>query len=54
MALARDTLAFYPPIVNHENIEKINELLSHRKSELGIECSRERKLARKERREKQA
>ena len=42
------------PIVDLENLEKIKELLSHRKDEIGFECSRERKLARKERRRKQA
>ena len=42
------------PIVDLENMEKIKDLLSHRKSEFEFECSRERKLARKERREKQA
>ena len=40
------------PIVDPENLEKIKELLSHRKEEFGLECSRERKLARKERRKK--
>ena len=37
------------PIVDQENLKKIKEPLSHRKGEFGIECSRERKLARKER-----
>ena len=34
------------PIVDPENLEKIRELLSHRKDEIGFECSRERELAR--------
>ena len=42
------------PIVDQENLEKIRDLLSHRNDEMGFECSRERKLARKERRRKQA
>ena len=42
------------PIADQENLEKTKELLSHRKEEMGFECSRERKLARKERRRKQA
>ena len=42
------------PTVDQENLEKIKELLSHRNDEMGFECSRERKLARKERRRKQA
>ena len=42
------------PIVDQEDLEKIRELLSHRTSEMGLECSRERRLARKERRRKQA
>ena len=36
------------PIVDQGNLEKIRELLSHRKEEMGFECSKERKLARKE------
>ena len=42
------------PIVDLENLEKIKELLSHRKDKLGLECSRKRRLARKEQGKKQA
>ena len=42
------------PTVDQESLEKIRELLSHRNEKMGFECSLERKLARKERRRKQA
>ena len=37
-----------------KNLEKIRDLLSHRKDEMGFECSTERKLAQKECKRKQA
>ena len=40
------------PWVDEEIMDKIKDLLSHRNGELGIECSKERKKAQKERQEK--
>ena len=42
------------PTVDQENLEKVRELLSHRNERMEFECSQERRLARKERRRKQA
>ena len=42
------------PIIDQENLEKVRELLSHRNEKMEFECSLERKLARKERRRRQA
>ena len=42
------------PTVDQENLEKIRELLRHRNEKMEFECSLEKKLARKERRRRQA